>query len=85
MSFASLRARYRERAMSEAEFDQLLDAIQTAIAPAPPEDFAMIPTTFEAMRAANDNAHHRDDSGQANDNGVVWDLIPFPDGWNAVC
>ena len=21
----------------------------------------------------------------ANDNGLAWPLIPFPDGWNAVC
>ena len=74
--------------MSEAEFDQLLDAIQTAIAPAPQEDSVTIPINIEAMRAANDNAQHRDDrsgDGQTNDNRIVWDLIPFPEGWNAVC
>jgi hypothetical protein len=86
-TFASLRAQDPERAMSEAEFDRLLDAIQTAIAPAPQEDFLTIPLNFNAPRAANDNAHECDDQaidGQANDNKVAWDLIPFPEGWYAV-
>ena len=73
--------------MSEAEFDLLLDTIQTAIAPALQEEL-LSPLKFDAPRAANDNAHQSDDlagDGQANDNKIAWDLIPFPDGWNAVC
>jgi hypothetical protein len=37
--------------MSEVEFDRLLDAVRTAIEPAPQEDFLA-----QAPKAANDNA-----------------------------
>jgi hypothetical protein len=73
--------------MSEAEFDRLLDAIQTAMAPAPQEDFLTIPLNLNAPRAANDNADEGNDraaEGQANDNKLAWDIIPFPEGWYAV-
>jgi hypothetical protein len=59
--------------MSEVEFEYLLDVVRTAVAPVPGEDsmVAYLPT-FNTPRAANDNA-------------LAWPLIPFPDGWNAVC
>jgi hypothetical protein len=60
--------------MSEVEFECLLDAVRTAVAPVPGEDSMVahlsIPSTQQ--RAANDNAR-------------IWPLIPFPDGWNAAC
>jgi hypothetical protein len=67
-------------AVSEVEFDLLLDAVQAAIAPVPGEDFmlASLPIfntpapPFNAPKAANDNEH-------------AWPLIPFPQGWNAAC
>jgi len=67
-----------EVAMSEVEFERLLDVVRTAIAPIPGEDCmrAHLPTT---------NTPQTRTPRAANDNTVAWLLIPFPDGWNAVC
>jgi hypothetical protein len=63
----------RESAMSEAEFERLLDAVNTAIAPVPQCDF------IDGLKAHNRPVE------AANDNGLAWPLIPFPDGWHASC
>jgi hypothetical protein len=57
--------------MSEVEFDLILDAVRTAVAPTPQEDSLTHPQTFAAPSRA------------ANDNQVAWPLIPFPEGWYA--
>ena len=59
--------------MSEVEFDLLLDAVQTAIAPIPEDDFvAQTLPIYQQPRPANDNH-------------APWPLIPFPESWYAAC
>jgi hypothetical protein len=62
--------------MSEAEFERLLDAVSAAISPVPQADF--IAATMTPSRPGRPTE-------AANDNGLAWPLIPFPDGWHAAC
>jgi hypothetical protein len=59
--------------MGEAEFERLLDAVNAAIAPVPQSDFVDSLTSYSRPPEA------------ANDNGIAWPLLPFPEDWHASC
>jgi hypothetical protein len=67
-------------AVSEVEFDLLLDAVQAVIAPVAGEDFMLASLPIFKAPAPQFNARNA-----ANDNQLAWPLIPFPQGWNAAC
>jgi hypothetical protein len=70
--FATIASGTPEGAMSEVEYDLMLEAVETAIATAPEDDSVVQTQRLYPPRAANDN-------------GGRWPLVPFPEGWHAAC
>jgi hypothetical protein len=58
-----------ESAMTEVEFNRLLDAVRMAIEPALREEFLTHRRTFNKP-------------AKAADDQLTWPLIPFPEGWH---
>jgi hypothetical protein len=71
--FAIIASGTPESAMSEVEYDLLLEAVETAVATAPEDDFVVQTQQVDLSPRA------------ANDNGARWPLVPFPEGWHAAC
>jgi len=58
-----------ESAMTEVEFDRLLDALRMAIEPALRKELLTHRRTFNKR-------------AKAADDQLAWPLIPFPEGWH---
>jgi hypothetical protein len=60
--------------MREAEYEQVLDAVNDAFALVPERKLVapLVPMLMQQPTAANDNQ-------------LAWPLIPFPEGWHAAC
>jgi hypothetical protein len=58
--------------MTEYEYNQMLDDVAWAMDDRFQDNLPKATVICMPLRAANDNS-------------LVWPLLPFPDGWNASC
>jgi hypothetical protein len=58
--------------MTEAQLDELLDAVAAAVEAEPQPDLCNASALSATLHVANDN-------------GREWPLLPFPEGWQSSC
>lgn len=69
--------------MSEADFEELLEAVRSSMNDSI-ADGRMQDDATPALRASAGIVRALFPH-PANDNGLAWPLLPFPDGWHASC